>query len=74
MFALSGEMDEAHAAALRALIEREATNRVVLDLQEVTLVERSALRYLVQAEREGATLVNCPEYVRSWMATERREV
>jgi anti-anti-sigma regulatory factor len=71
VFALSGDMDETHAAALQALIEREATKRVVLDLQEVTLVDRNAVRYLVRAAADGAILVNCPEYVRSWMAAER---
>lgn len=71
VFALSGDMDERHAAELAMLLGREASSRVVLDLREVTLVDRNAVRYLVTAEAAGATLVNCPEYVRRWMAAER---
>jgi hypothetical protein len=67
----AAEMDEAHAAALQALIEHEASSCVVLDLREVTLVDRNAVRYLAQAAAGGATLVNCPEYVRSLMEAER---
>ena len=45
---------------------RQRTRRhVVLDLADVMLVDRDAVRFLAGIEAEGAVLVNCPEYVRS---------
>ena len=70
---LSGEMDSDHVAELRALLIAAESNRVVcLDLTDVTLVHREAMKFLASAEASGAVLVNCPEYVRSWVDAERR--
>jgi hypothetical protein len=43
----------------------------VLDLKEVTLVGQAAVRFLARVEAEGIRIVNCPGYVRSWIAAER---
>ena len=43
----------------------------VLDLADVTLVNREAIGFLAGVEAAGATLVNCPEYVRSWIDAEQ---
>ena len=70
---LSGELDTDHVAELRALIIAAESNRVVcLDLADVTLVHREAMKFLASVEASGAVLVNCPEYVRSWVDAERR--
>jgi anti-anti-sigma regulatory factor len=71
VFALSGDMDDDHAARLRELLENEAIGRITLDLSDVTLVDRAAVRFLAEAEVRGIRIVNCPEYVRSWIAAER---
>jgi anti-anti-sigma regulatory factor len=68
VFALSGEIDAAHATELRALIEAEATGSVRLDLADVTLVTLDGVTFLSSAEAEGMVLVNCPDYVRRWIA------
>src|SRR6266699_507141 len=34
------------------------------------LVDRAAVRYLASVEMAGTEIVNCPEYVRSWIAAE----
>ncbi|MPZ20608.1 MAG: hypothetical protein GEV06_22255 [Luteitalea sp.] len=71
VFTLSGEMDKDHVAGLQALLASETTRRVVLDLVDVMLVDRDAVRFLARAEAAGAILLNCPEYVRSWIAAEQ---
>jgi hypothetical protein len=43
----------------------------VLDLDEVTLVDLEAVRFLEAAEREGIELRNCPPFVREWIDRER---
>jgi hypothetical protein len=37
----------------------------------VTLVNRDAITFLAGVEAAGAVLVNCPEYVRSWIDAEQ---
>ena len=70
MFALSGEMDGEHAARLEDLIAEEKQGLILLDLQEVTVVARDAVRFLARVEARGIRIVNCPEYVRSWISAE----
>jgi hypothetical protein len=43
----------------------------VLDLDEVTLVDREVIRFLKTSEREGVELRNCRPYIREWIARER---
>lgn len=70
VFALSGEMDEEHAAQVRELLGTEGRVRISLDLKEVTLVDRAAVQFLAQVETEGVRILNCPDYVRSWIVAE----
>jgi len=71
VFALSGDMDQEHAARLQELLADEADGRVTLDLQNVTLVDRAAMKFLAKAESAGIRIVNCPGYVRSWIVAEQ---
>ena len=70
-FSLSGEMDSDHVTELEALITAASDRLVFLDLTDVTLVNREAITFLASAEAAGAVLVNCPEYVRSWIDAEQ---
>lgn len=70
-FSLSGEIDTDHATELEALLASEPDQLVRLDLADVTLVTRDGVTFLSSAETEGAVLVNCPDYVRSWISAER---
>ena len=70
-FFLSGEIDSDHVAELEPLIAAEPGRIVGLDLAEVTLVNREAVKSLAHMEAEGAVLVNCPDYVRSWIDAEQ---
>jgi hypothetical protein len=60
-----------HATRLQEFLANEASGRVTLDLKDVTLVDRAAVCFLADAEAAGIRLVNCPEYVRSWIAAKR---
>ena len=70
-FALSGEMDSGHVAKLEALMAAESNRLVFLDLADVTVVNREAIRFLAGVKAAGAVLVSCPEYVRSWIDAEQ---
>lgn len=70
VFVLSGEVDNEHVARLQDLLALEGQARVVLDLHDVTLVDREAVQYLASAEATGVRIVNCPDYVRRWIVAE----
>lgn len=64
-------MNAEHAAGLQEFLASEGNGPVALDLKDVTLVDRAAVRFLASVEAAGIRLVNCPAYVRSWIAAER---
>ena len=70
VFVLSGVLDAEHAARLQELLATATAGRIVLDLTDVTLVDRAAVQFLARVEMAGTELDNCPEYVRSWIAAE----
>src|SRR4029079_3562227 len=72
-FILSGDMDSAHVTELEALIAAVSNRLLVLDLADVTLVNREAIGFLAGVEAAGVTLVNCPEDVRSLIYAEQGE-
>lgn len=71
VLALSGDIDREHAARLQQFLTSDTGRRLILDLQNITLVDRAAVQFLAGAEATGIRLVNCPEYVRTWIAAER---
>jgi hypothetical protein len=44
---------------------------VALELAEVELVGRDAVKVLAQAEADGIELRSCPAYIREWIRSER---
>jgi hypothetical protein len=66
---LSGRMQADGLSDLRAEIEK--CNPLSLDLEEVTLLDRDSVRFLIRCELEGIHLVNCRLYVREWIKRER---
>ena len=46
----------------------------ILDLKEVTLLDRDSVRFLIRCESDGIQLVNCPLYVREWITRERAQM
>lgn len=71
MFSLSGRIQSEHLAELSLLLQGERC-RIVLDLSEVFLADREAIRFLAACEAEGYELRNCPAFVREWIIRERR--
>lgn len=71
VLAVSGDIDREHAARLQQYLTGDTGRRLILDLQHVTLVDRAAIQFLAGVEATGIRLVNCPEYVRTWIAAER---
>jgi anti-anti-sigma regulatory factor len=70
VFVLSGVLDTEHTSRLQELLAAVSGRRIVLDLKDITLVDRDAVRFLAHAETSGTSIVNCPEYVRRWIAAE----
>jgi len=73
VFKVSGRLDAENVGDLKALFSSEANGRrIVLNLLELTLVDRDAVRFLERCEADGIELRNCPTYVREWIARERQ--
>jgi hypothetical protein len=71
-FTLIGRMNEQNVTELNSVIESEdAGHHIVLDLKDLTLADREAVRYLERCETQGIKLENCPAYVRKWIVGER---
>ena len=71
IFTLSGRIEAEDIDELRRLLELEgADSQIALDLKDVTLVDRDAIRYLADCEADGTKLANCPPYVREWIGRE----
>jgi hypothetical protein len=66
---LSGRMQAEQLSELRAEIER--CEPLSLDLEEVTLLDRDSVRFLIRCESEGIQLINCSLYVQEWITRER---
>jgi ABC-type transporter Mla MlaB component len=64
---LAGKLHGGRIGELRREIEeaRRTNREVVIDLSEVTLVDRPCVRFL--GELEHVTVINCPEYIRPWI-------
>ena len=51
----------------------DSSERMILDLNEVTLVDADVVRFLSTSEEEGITLIRCPPDVHEWTQREREE-
>jgi ABC-type transporter Mla MlaB component len=67
---LIGRVESEHVGELWSSI-RSHHGAVVLDLDEVSLVDRAVVCFLVRCKEEGIELVSCPRYIREWMKRER---
>lgn len=71
MFSLSGRMEAEHVLELKELFDLDYRN-IILDLGDLRLADRNAVRFLRACEADGIKLENCPAYVREWMDREKR--
>ena len=71
IFILSGRIELEDVEELRRLFDLEDVHqRVVLDLNDVTLLDREAVKFLARCEANGMELQNCPAYIREWIEKE----
>ena len=66
---LIGRMQAEHLPALQALI-KESETRIALDLEELTLVDVEAVRFLGSCREDGVVLLDCSRFIRDWIARE----
>jgi anti-anti-sigma regulatory factor len=75
IFTLTGRIQSEQVQELQALVHSELPDHnLVLDLREVKLVDRDAVRFLAQIETQGARLRNCSAFIREWISQERNEM
>ncbi|MGC1782052.1 MAG: hypothetical protein WA708_06000 [Acidobacteriaceae bacterium] len=63
-------MNAEQAAELKELFNTDYRS-IILDLQEMRLADRDAVRFLRGCEVAGMKLENCPAYVREWIDREK---
>jgi hypothetical protein len=72
VFVLSGRFEAEHIEELEGLFELQTeTPAIVVDLREVRLADRGAVKFLARCESGGVRLENCPAYIREWMGKEK---
>jgi predicted metal-binding protein len=63
-------MQAQQVSELKELFDRDHPN-IILDLRDLRLADRDAVRFLRGCEADGMKLENCPAYVREWMDREK---
>ena len=72
VFTLIGRMTQEDTAELERMFRSELNVRnLILDLKDLTLVDRDAVRFLERCETDNIKLKNCPAYIREWITRER---
>jgi len=69
---ISGRIRGEHVDVLRAVLEQESGG-FAIDLKNVLLVDRDAVKLLALSEANGTELRNCPPYIREWVTREEAE-
>ena len=70
VFTLSGRMEAEQVAELKKLFDRDYRD-IILDLRDLRLADRDAVRLLGRCEADGMTLESCPAYIRQWIDREK---
>jgi anti-anti-sigma regulatory factor len=72
VFILSGRLEIEAIAELKRLFESQTDYRhIVLDLEDVSIIDREVMRFLVLCEANGVKLENCARFIREWMEREK---
>lgn len=70
---LAGRMHANSLGEIRRAIDRvrrQKSQRIALDLSEITLADRASLDFLAQLSQEEVELINCPAYLEPWIGRE----
>ena len=73
MLCISGRIAEEGGNTLRGLLEGEES-RVIIDLKDVLIVDREAIKLLAVGESNGVELRNSPAYIREWIERDVRRI
>ena len=69
---ISGQMDAENVVDVKTSFGSDVDGRrILLDLQDLTLVDRDAVTFLADCETDGVKIMNCPAYIREWIAREK---
>ena len=68
---LVGHFQSEHVGELKKQLQHNGP-LFILDLKEVTVVDVEVIRFLVESKADGAKIVHGSQYIRKWMARERR--
>ena len=66
---VSGRITAQELGMLQDLLRQES-GAVAIDLKDVRLVDREAVKLLAFGELHGVELRNCPAYIREWITRE----
>ena len=69
---ISGRITGEHVDTLRGVLKQESGG-FAIDLKNVLLADREAVKLLAVSEANGTELRNCPPYIREWVTRERAE-
>jgi len=69
---ISGRLASEDLGGVRTALDRRRV--IAIELPEVELVDRDAVKLLAQAEAEGIELRNCPAYIREWVTNEKTSI
>jgi hypothetical protein len=69
---VSGRITGEHVDMLRDVLIQES-GVFAIDLKNVLLADREAVKLLALSEANGTELRNCPPYIREWVTRERAE-
>ena len=72
MLFISGRITGEHVEMFRGVLEQESGG-FAIDLKNVLLVDREAVKLLALSESKGTELRNCPPYIREWVSRDRSE-
>jgi len=69
---LSGRFETEAVAELKKLFKLHTDyHDIVLDLKDVSMVDREVMRFLARCESDGLKLEHCAPYIREWMEREK---
>jgi hypothetical protein len=72
VFILSGRIEKPAIAELKRLFELQTDRRaIILDLKDVSVVDREVMRFFISCEADGVQLERCTPYIREWMEREK---
>jgi hypothetical protein len=70
---LIGQLEAEYLPELKALIEA-APGGIAFEMDELTLVDVHAVRFLMDCEDHGIELRDCSTYIRKWIVRERKAI